>query len=185
MDADILFLERCNQIQILAQSPREIDVLDIGGRLRQLFMDKIHLISTANKNKIKLRFVVGRFGPMPEQLREGLVWESLEDGVDPTTSPSKLEPLLLNLDDFLAHHVMTLHGKRILIKDIILFTSNVAGSIHHDPRPKKEFEALAEFSKYFLVGGMPAGVRTLKAIARVALRGLQPLIDDVKMRHRL
>jgi len=185
MDAEVLFLERCNQIHILAQSLREIDILDIGGRLRQLFMDDKHLISTANKDKIKLRFEVGRFSEEPDPYEAYVVYHSLEDGVDPYLPGREREPLVLNMDDFLAHHIMTINGKRILIKDIISFTSHVAGSIHYDPRPKKDFEALSEFAKYFSLGGLPRGTRILKAIARVALRGLQPLVDDIKDRRGL
>jgi hypothetical protein len=185
MDAETLFLERCNQIQILAQSSREIEILDIGGRLRQLFLDDKHLISTANKDKVKLRFDVGQFSGEPDPYEAYVTYHSLEDGVDPYVPGHERTPLRLTMDDFLAHHIMTINGKRILVKDIIFFTSHVAGSIHFDPKPRKEFEVLAEFAKFFSVGGLPGGTRILTAIARVALRGLQPLIDNIKARRGL
>jgi hypothetical protein len=184
MHPDALFLERCAQIQLLAESRREIEVLDIGGRLRQMFLDPHNLVAVANVNKVKLRFEVGRFSDEFDQYAEFVVFDSLEDGVDPYDGDGNRSALALSLtlDEFMAHHVMTIDGNKVAVKDIIRFTSHVAGSIHYDPRPKPEHEILDAFSKQFSIFGLPAGIRMLVAIARVSLRGLQPLVDDVRLR---
>ncbi|WP_156942657.1 hypothetical protein [Mesorhizobium sp. L48C026A00] len=83
----------------------------------------------------------------------------------------------------MAHHVISPRGKKVTVRDIIRLTSHVAGSIHYDPKPKPEHEILDAFSKRLSVGGLPAGIRMLRAITRVSLRGLQPLIEDVRVRY--
>jgi hypothetical protein len=110
----------------------------------------------------------------------------IDDGIDPEAlppqSPARKAAVTLNRDQFLSHVIMRLNGANISISDAIRYAANVAGGVHHDPRKKKEL--LAEFSNRFGYGGFPLGIRQLKAIARVALRGLQPLIEDVTMRER-
>jgi hypothetical protein len=52
MDAEKLFIERCNQIRELAQSHKEIDLLDLGANLRQLFVDDHPLVHQANRTHV-------------------------------------------------------------------------------------------------------------------------------------
>ncbi|RWI93430.1 hypothetical protein [Mesorhizobium sp.] len=183
MHPDALFLERCAQIQMLVESKRQIEILDIGGRLRQMFLDPHNLVAVSNINKVKLRFEVGHFSDERDPFAEFVVFLSLLDGIDPYTSPHPDHFLTLNLDDFMGHHIMSISGKRFHVKDVIRFTSHVAGSIHYDPTPRPEYEVLDKFSKQFSIGGLSAGMATLRAIGRVSLRGLQPLIADVKARY--
>ncbi|PDS77380.1 hypothetical protein [Rhizobium sp. L43] len=183
MRPEPLFLERCEQVQVLLESNREIEILDLAARLRQLLLDQHCLAGAANTNKVKLRFEVGHFDGGPDPFEAYVTFRSLEDGVDPQTRARPQEPLRLNLDEFMAHKVMIVSGAAISIKEIIRHVSNVAGGVHYDPNPKQEYKLLQEVGQMFGIGGLPAGVRVLKAMARVALRGLQPLIDDVRKRH--
>lgn len=183
MNPDVLFLKRCEQLQLLVESHREIEILDLAARLRQLLADKHPLTATVNTNKVKLRFEVGYFDGPPDPFEAYVQFQSLEDGVDPYTRHKPQVPKRLNIDEFLAHHVMTVSGERRTIKDIIRHVSNVAGGVHHDPTPDQEYAILVELARAFSVGGLPAGFRILKAIGRVTLRGLQPLIEDVRSRQ--
>src|SRR6266404_21186 len=54
--------------------------------------------------------------------------------------------------------------------------SDAAGRVHRTNSPKGAAQKIAEFSAGFGIGGLPAAIRQLKAIARVALRGLRRLI---------
>ena len=181
MHPDRLFLERCEQIALLSESYREIDILDIGARLRALVLDKHSLVEVANINRLKLRFKVGKFLPLPPGTPEPM-FMSLEDALDPFTCVGPSLNTELNYDDFLCHHIMNINGNKILIKHVIQASSNLMGGIHYDPRPDKDHQKLVELSKFIEIGGTPASIRILKAIGRVTLRGLEPLIVDVSRR---
>jgi len=178
MDAEPLFLQRCEQIAILLQSHNEVELLHLGGLLRQLIMDKYSLLDTANKNRIKPVFYVGVLGAVAEQRKP--LFAAIEDGLDPETGRPGRPTARLTRDDFLKHIVMMARDNDVMVtvKDVISHAANVAGGIHHDPRPKTD--PLSTFGKFLQIGGYPVGLRQLKAIARVTLRALQPVIEDVK-----
>src|SRR5262245_57675602 len=107
MDADILFLERCKQVEKAAQSSSEIDLLDLSARLRQRLLDP--LIHEVNRQRrLKLRFVVGEFTLTPGAYTAIL---SLEDGVDPDTRRPGTPRMEVNLDGFLGHKILYLKGQ--------------------------------------------------------------------------
>jgi hypothetical protein len=177
MKAEELFLERCGQIERLLQSHREIELLDLGGLLRQLLLDGTPLVHKANKYRLKLKFKVGMFRQPPDRYTAFLI---LEDGLDPDArapgSPSKE----VSLDGFLGHTIIFTRGVAHTVSDVIKFAANVAGGIHHTENPKGTQKALAQFSAFYQLGGLPAGTRQLKAISRVTLKGLNPLIETPK-----
>jgi hypothetical protein len=49
MDAKTLFLERCKQVEALMQSHKEIDLLDLAAKLRQLLLDGDALMRRKSK----------------------------------------------------------------------------------------------------------------------------------------
>jgi hypothetical protein len=87
----------------------------------------------------------------------------------------------LTRDEFLAHVLVNDHGNKITIRDVIDHAANIGGGVHHDPRPKTT--AIAKVDSKVMVKGFPIGVYYLRVIAKVALRGLQPIIDDVQKRQ--
>jgi hypothetical protein len=180
MNLKELLVERCRELEQLLPSPKQIDALDLSRVLRQLLADKHSLVNTANEQKVPIRFVVNPLGPLPPG---GLSTDSvlLGDGLDPDTSaPIHAAPVSLGLEDFLKHVVLIIEGKERSIKDVIKFGANVAGGVHHDPKPRHEYKDIQAFSSMFGVGGLPAGIRQLKAISRVTLKALQPLLDSIK-----
>ena len=177
MDASRLFLERCSQIRRLLESSKEIDVLDLSAPLRQLLIDDHPLVHKANEShRIKLRFRVNQFHSMPDKFTTVL---ALEDGLDPDTARPGKASTEVSLDGFLGHTVLWFNGKPRSVYDIIDLAANVAGGVHHS-KPKESQRLIAEYSSLFGIGGLPAGCRQLKAIARVTLKGLAPLIDAVQ-----
>ena len=174
MDANQLFLERCKQIETLAHSNAEIDLLDLAARLRQMFLDGDSLVHQANReHRLKLAFVVGEFRSAPDGW---VTIASLEDGLDPDTRPPGSPSKETNLDGFMGHVVLYLKGHGYSVRDIIKHASDAAGGVHRTNSPKGAAQKIAEFSAGFGIGGLPAAIRQLKAIARVALRGLRRLI---------
>ena len=180
MDPKPLFIARCEQLEELLKSNDELSAIDLSRILRQLLVDQHSLVHTVNVNKIPIRFLVNKFREMPQGLPP-LTFGLLEDGLDPDTSPPIYPPPVeLTLGDFLNCVVLIINGQQHTVKDIIRFAANVAGGIHHDPKPKVEYAAIKAFSEMFGIGGLPAGSRQLRAISRVTLKALSPLINDVK-----
>lgn len=176
MQADELFVERCKQVERLLASNQEIDLLDLAGVLRQLLLDGTPLAHKANKGGLKLRFNVGTFRQEPDQRTTFLI---LEDGLDPETRPPGSPAKEVNFDGFLGHAILYIDGKAHSVADVVKFAANVAGGVHHVDNPKAAQKALSEFSTLYRIGGLPSGVRQMKAIGRVTLKGLQPLVAAV------
>ena len=175
MDAEQLFLARCSQLSRLLESHDQIELLDLSAILRQLLLNDHPLVHKANtEQRIKLKFHVGHFRRKTDPF---VLAQTLEDGLDPETRLPGSPASEVNLDGFLNHPVLYLKGEPHSVKDVVLFTANVAGGVHHTATPKDAQLLLAEFARRFGIGGLPAGIRQLRAIARVTLKGLQPLID--------
>lgn len=181
MHETFLFLERCRQVDALMKSQKEIDLLDLSARLRQLLLDGNALVHQANQNyRIKFVFRVGEFrGPPPD---EHDVILSLEDGLDPDTRRPGGLAKEVNLDGFLAHKVLYLRGKAYSVRDIIKHASDAAGGVHRSDNPSEQHKKIADYSSGFGIGGLPAAIRQLQAIGRVTLKGLAPLIEALQRR---
>ena len=178
MDAKQLFLERCKQIETLAQSHAEIDLLDLAARLRQMFLDGDSLVHQVNReHRLRLVFLVGQFRSIPDA---HVTVAGLEDGLDPDTRPPGSPSKEVNLDGFTGHVVLYLKEHGHTVRDIIKHASDAAGGVHRTDSPREQHRKIAEFSAGFDIGGLPAAMRQLKAIARVALKGLRPLIEVVQ-----
>jgi hypothetical protein len=179
MDADKLFLERTKKIETLVQSNSEIDLLDLSAVLRQLLLDGYPLIHEVNRDRrLKVSFEVGDFSIQPDAHTTVL---SLEDGVDPETRRSAALPRKeVALNGFLGHKILYLQGKPHSVRDVIKHGANVAGGVHRTANPEDRHKLIADFSASVSLGGVPGAIRVLKAIGRVPLRGLRPLIEAVE-----
>jgi hypothetical protein len=179
MDAASLFLERCKQIETAMQSSKEIDLLDLSARLRQLLVDgRETLVHQANRDRrLKLNFRVGSFRQEPDQY---VAHQSLEDGIDPETRPPGSPSTRVNFDGFLAHKVLYIRGAPYTVRDVIKHAADVAGGIHLSNNPDDRQQVIAAYSKSATLGGLPGATRMLRAIARVTSRGLLPLIQAIE-----
>lgn len=86
----------------------------------------------------------------------------------------------LTREGFSTLPVIYLQGQMITVREVVRHAALVAGGVHHDSNPREEFHSLVGASRTIQIGGLPFGIRDLMAIARVTIRGLQPLIDDVR-----
>ncbi len=181
MNPELLFLRRCEQAAILVRSEDEAELLDLAGLLRQMLLDKFKLMDGANKSGIKPTFHVGvsHFGS-PDPYEDKTFWTILQ-GLDPETRPPGSPSAEMTRDQFLAHVVINHFGDKITIKDIIKRAAEEEGGVYYDPRQKSS--AISKVNKIVLVKGFPIGTYHLKAITRVMLRGLQPIIDDARKRE--
>ena len=168
---------------MLTESMDEIDLVDLASHLRQLLFDKRSLVDTVNDG-VKLRFEVGTFGPGwgpdDDPHWEKVVYQSLQDGIDPQ-SPPYSRSVTLTANQFGQHTIAFSQGEKITIKDMIRYNANRRGGRHWDPTSKQEYVKLQRLESLY-VGGIAAPTRELKAIGRVVLRSLDPLITHVKTR---
>jgi hypothetical protein len=178
MDAERLFIQRCERTGELAQSQKEIDMLDLAANLRQLLVDDYPLVHQANaENRLKLTFRVGEFRNQPDQYTAIL---ALEDGLDPDTRPPGSPSREVNFNGFMNHRILFLKGKGHSVQDVIQMAANVAGGVHRTDNPSDKQKLIADYSRSVSIGGLPGAIRQLQAIARVALKGLSPLIAAIE-----
>lgn len=185
MDTDQLFLARCRQVVSLHVSHNQVDLVDLAARLRQLLYDHprslVHTVN-AGRDKIKLVFRVGDFQPLPSGLPVPIVRLSA-DGIDPDSSRPGKTVLTLSLANFLNHAAMSIHAETITIKEIIELARSVEGGVHYNPSPNRKNQArMAELNRIIHLAGIPSVLHSLRPIARVTLRGLDPLIAKVEAR---
>jgi hypothetical protein len=183
MEPNRLFLERCDQMRLLLESHKEIELLDLSAILIQLLWDHKTLVDQVNTKPSggrahKLKFRVGAWPPNPPGLPMPVL-HSLEDGIDPETSRHG-QFVVLTKDEFPSYPTTYFRGDPITVKEVVRYAANAAGGKHYDPIPKQEYEKIHMLSRSVGIGGLPLGVRQLKAIGRVTIRALYPLIEDVK-----
>lgn len=179
MDSEWLFLKRVDQIALLSQgsAPDRLQLLDLGGLLRQVLFDHKALVDTVNRNKVPLRFEVLENVPLGPQ--DSL---SFVVGVDQISGAPANRVALLTKNQFGQHVVAHFGGSAVTIRDIVRFSANVAGGVHFDPEPRPEYGPAKWLYESILADDVPMLLYALPAIARAALRGLQPLYDDVQKR---
>jgi hypothetical protein len=175
MDKDYLFLKTLEDIEKKLQSKDGYEIFMVSGLLRKLLMDDYPLIDNVNEQRrLKIKF---RINNRKLPIRDpSLKFYSMEDGFDPDTSvPHKTFPLEVNKSRLLKSKLMIIDREVIEVRDLIKFLSHVMGGVHSG-RPKNSKEiALLEIQKYLGLGGLPAGIRTIMSVARVVIKGLEPL----------
>jgi hypothetical protein len=99
----------------------------------------------------------------------------VEDGFDPATAVIAPAPVQMKRDALLSQMVLVYRGQELTVRDLIDYVAHVAGGVHFKA-PKSDQQAAAHaLATQIAVGGYPAGTRTLLAVGRVVVRGLEPL----------
>lgn len=181
MEAEPLFLRRCEQIAAILQSDDEADLLTLAVYLRQMLLDRNRLQDTANKGRVRYNFHVGVSRYLRNDPAPGRSFWSILDELDPELGIPGMQTAHLSRDKFLKHVVHSSYGKQITIRDIVHHAANVLGGAHHDPRP--EITPIGLINGKVRVKGQEIAIYYLKGIAKVVLRALQPVIDDVRRRQ--
>jgi hypothetical protein len=78
------------------------------------------------------------------------------------------------------HNILFLSGKGHSVRDVIQLAANVAGGVHRTDDPREKQKLIADYSRSVSIGGLPGAIRQMQAIARVALKGLAPLIKKIE-----
>lgn len=184
MNPNALFLHRYDRLASLIGSAKEADHLDMAALMRQLLLDKHSLADTVNKNSIKLQFEIGFLtDPRPDLPQP--IMEFLIDAIDPycISGEREKDTVTLSRDELPKHAIARVQGTPITIKDLVKYASNVAGGVHHDPRNTHDYKVIAAINARMKFNGISFLTRQLKPIAKVVLRGLDPLVMEVKSRR--
>lgn len=175
METKQLFVKTLDDIEKRLTSRDEYEILLIAGLLRKLLLDGDSLINQViTTEKLKIEFVVNdKSAPTTPPIP---VFWSIEDGIDPETSPPFLiNPIKVNKENLLKRPVIQCDGKIVTVKDLIRHMAHVEGAVHPGLPKTDEEKILKELGQTLGIGGLPAGIRLLKAIARIVLKGLEPL----------
>jgi hypothetical protein len=121
-------------------------------------------------------------------LRDGAVFFSLEDAIDPDLNhpPGLVAPFAATLDQLLARRLMVVKGEDVTVRDTDQTTSLTSrGQFIALTLGSGKRSSSNQAARELFIGGLPAGIRQLQAVARVVLRGLRPLRDAVQLTARL
>lgn len=180
MNRDLLFIKDLENLEERMQSRDEYEILGIAALLRKLLLDKEPLVDQVNRSRrLKIRF---KINPPKIPMDPPPTFWSIEDGLDPETArPRRTGPAEVRKDEFLAAQVLYVNGKVFTVRDIILYMANVHGAVHAGNPKNSKDKTLKKIADMFSIGGLQAGIRLLRAIARVVIKGLQPLKTAISL----
>jgi hypothetical protein len=163
---------------LLARGGTPVDVLELGGILRQVLWDKHALADAANLNRLPLRFRVKVLGNRPD-----FDYHMLGRGLDPDEAGADPDEIrILAKNQFGQHIIGRLDDRFITVKDVVRFCANKLGTVHYDPISSAEDLVPRELYKLAEHEGTPFILHQLMAIAHVVLKGLEPLYLETKAR---
>ncbi len=174
---DYLFLNTLKDLQTKTTSNDQYEMLIAAALLRKLLIDENSLIDQVNRNRrVKITYLINNKKPFDEA---DLIFWSIQDGFDPDTSNSRLSPLSVKKDGLLKSTSMVINGKVITVLALIRFLCHIQGAVHIDDPNNEEEEMLKIISENIIVGGQSPTIRSICAISRVVLKGLEPLKQEV------
>jgi hypothetical protein len=164
----------------------EYEVLLIAGLLRKLLLDKRSLIDQVNRERrLRIRYVINASRPVWESAGSPPpVFWSIQDGLDPETALTAVEPKAVSRDELLAKVVMRARSEPVSVKDVILHTANVVGAVHAGESREDVDRLLEQVANQLSLGGYRPDVLPLQAIGRVVLRAMTPLREQIEREAR-
>ncbi|MDA1330530.1 MAG: hypothetical protein DWG76_06775 [Chloroflexi bacterium] len=178
-----LFIETIGDLKKRLESTNEYEILGISGLLRKLLIDNNPLVHQVNRNyKKKLDFEISVDQFFENLDKPGIPRPEMyfvQDGIDPETSRPGKASKSVGLQALLATPVMLIKEKVYSVKDIVKFEANVMGGVHSG-YPDSSQEQISVISAEISIGGFRASLRQLKAIGRIVVRALEPLILQIE-----
>jgi hypothetical protein len=182
MNVDQLFLDTLSDLEgrlhTTEQSPSDYQVVKASALLRQLLVDQQNLVDQVNRTRrLKIRYRASDRKPPADPAPT--FW-TVQDGFDPETALRRSPILEVNRDGLLKCVVATLQAsagesKSVTVYDLIQYLAHVEGGVHAG-QPKTPMEnELRVWNQFVSIGGRPSMVRSLFAVGRVVVKGLEPL----------
>jgi len=182
---DNLFLHTLKDLQTKISTDDQYEILMAAALLRKLLTDENPLVDQVNRSrKLKITFTINDKKPLDEA---GLVFWSLQDGFDPDTSNARVILQTVKKERLLKSTSVIIQGKVITVLALIRYLCHIEGAVHIDNPTTEEEEMLKAISENITVGGGSPVLRSICAISRVILKGLEPLkqaiITDTQEGH--
>ncbi len=174
---DNLFIYTLRDIRTRIDQHDEYEILLIAGLLRKLFFDGTPLVDQVNKayrTKLSFETTIAK----PPSNPAPIFW-SLQDGLSPETQSAGRPTHTLSRDQFFQTVVTVAQGRSHTVKDVVLYAAHVVGAVHAGSAKTDGEKMLQSADSTISAGGFAPSVRQLKAIGRVALKGLEPLEQAV------
>lgn len=188
MEADTLFLNRYKEMEKLSEQIEGYELVKLAAILRQLFCDEHPLVHLVNTNRLRLTFEV----TADEPIRKGALKPSFTlkpDGINPyhheNTDRLLYPRAIVSLNGFLDYVLVEdfVKNQKTTVRTVIGYTANVQGGVHFSPKPRLGYKFIHGMSGSLLSPSGPVTTYMLRSIAKVAVRGLRPLVEDVRRRE--
>src|SRR5207248_3216413 len=158
-------------------SNNQYEILMAAALLRKLLTDENPLVDQVNRNrKLKIAFTINGKKSLDET---GLEFWTVQDGFDPETSNARIILQTVKKDELLKRTSMIVKGKAISVLALIRFLCHIEGAVHIDNPTTEEEVMLKTISEHMTVFGGSPVIRSISAISRVVLKGLEPLKQEV------
>lgn len=182
MDLGQLFLETVDDLRRRGERPTEYDVISTAALLRKLLIGSPCLADAVNRERrLRIRYVINAKEPIWRVFGDVPAAYAVEDGFDPETALVMGAPAAVTRDRLLSQPVLAYRGQELTVRDLIQYVAHTAGGVHFDPPRTEQEAAVQAVAQTMLVGGYPAGGKTLLAVARVVRKGLQPLVERIQV----
>jgi hypothetical protein len=166
------------------------EMLRASAILRQLLMDGSNLMDQVNRT---CRVKKLRFAAVDQ--REMFAFASTVKGIDVLSIPDSIDPAMgigrvvgeFSRDQLLKLPVAYHKPDTYTVGEIIEIAANVRGGVHPgEPRNEEESGLIGVSEKYrFDLQGVPFDLYYLRGIAKVVIRGLTPLRDEVRKKKSI
>lgn len=171
-----LLLRELEELHRASVSTDWHDLLRVSAIVRKLLIDPNGLVDQVNRTyRQKIQFEIGTTsldGPGPRPM----LYLGLND-LDPEDGPVEFDGArkLVVRDEFFKRVVILTNGVEITVRDVIAYEAHVSGGVHVGT-PKTEADVVLHALKDFVrVRGRQPTLESLRPIARVVARGLEPL----------
>jgi hypothetical protein len=186
MDRRALFLETLEDLRNrITPTSSEYGLLQAAAKVRLLLVDGTRLVDLVNRDhRLKITYRIGTGGPLAAAIMSlGPSFMAIGDALDPDSAtpqpPGFSEPVVVGADGLLSAEVIFYENARCTVADVVKYLAHVAGGVHAGSPTTREELALATLSEEIEMGGLTPGSRTMMAIGRVVLAGLEPLRREV------
>lgn len=180
MHVEQLFTRTLQHLHKAINSSDEYEVLRGSALIRQLFLDGgISVFDQVNRHyRKKIEFEIVDHNPPTIGGVDFDIW-CVVDGIDPQVAPLHMPRVKLKRDDFLTQIIAIVDGNKYSIKDLIKYVANVMGGVHSGNAKDEREKGLVKLAELPLFSNINVALLFVRAIGRVVLQAMRPLLYQV------
>jgi hypothetical protein len=170
--------------RVHATDEDEYEILMSALLLRKLLLEGQTLVHLVNRNRrLKIVYRICGEGPYDRLVlsEPDLEMWSLQDGLDPDSIHIPSDPIIeVKEDKLLSRVIIVVKGHKYTVADVISHVAHISGAVHFGEPSNEKQEVLAAVDSHFFVGNVSLVVRSLAAVGRVVIKGLEPLRAQIE-----